>query len=111
MQSHCSRSAQNRIPIRKVIVMTGFVPMMWAAWILFMVVFAAVSLYTAHLAKNEEDQLYLYDSSSHIKAEQQIMLAKVQKVEPVKHVAMALAGLMTLVVIGYYILNMVNQFR
>ena len=91
--------------------MTGFVPLMWAAWFVFLVLFAAVSIYTAHLAKNEEDQLYLYDSSSHIKAEQEVILARVQKVEPVKRVTMALAGLMTLVVIGYYILNMVNQFR
>lgn len=85
--------------------------MMWAVWFVFLVLFAAVSLYTAHLAKNEEAQLYLYDSSSHIKAEQEVMLARVQKFEPVKRVAMALAGVMTLVVIGYYILNMVNQFR
>lgn len=91
--------------------MTGFVPLMWTAWFVFIGLFAAISLYVGHLAKNEEDQLYLYESSSHIKAEQDAMLARAQKFEPAKRVTLALAGLMTVVVIGYYILNMVNQFR
>lgn len=84
---------------------------MWAAWCVFILLFAAVSLYTGYITKNEEDQLYLDDSSSHIRAEQEAMLARVQKFEPVKRVTLALAGLMTVVVIGYYVMNMVNQLR
>lgn len=91
--------------------MMGFVPLMWAAWCVFILLFAAVSLYTGYITKNEEDQLYLDDSSSHIRAEQEAMLARVQKFEPVKRVTLALAGLMTVVVIGYYVMNMVNQLR
>lgn len=91
--------------------MTAFVPLMWAAWFVFIVLFAAVSVYAAHLVKNEEDQLYLYESSSHVKAEQDAMLARAQRIEPVKRIALAMAGIMTLVVIAYYVLNMVNQFR
>jgi uncharacterized membrane protein SpoIIM required for sporulation len=91
--------------------MTEMVPLMWSAWFVFIILFAAVSIYTGHLAKNEEDQLYLYDSSSHLKAEQEAMLARVQKLEPVKRISLAMAGLMTVVVIGYYVLNMINQFR
>jgi hypothetical protein len=92
-------------------VMTGLVPLMWAAWCLFSLVFVAVNLYSAHLVKNEEDQLYLYESSRHVKAEQDAMQARAQRIEPMKRVALILAGTMTLVVIGYYIVNMVNQFR
>lgn len=91
--------------------MTGFVPMMWTVWFVFTLVSVAVTMYSAHLVKNEEDQLYLYESSSHVKAEQDAMLAKAQRIEPFKRVALGLACTMTLVVIGYYILNMVNQFR
>ena len=91
--------------------MTGFVPIMWAAWFVLILLFAAVNLYAAHLAKNEEDQLYLYESSGHIKAEQDAMLARVQRIEPFKRVTLALAGLMTIFVIGYYVLNMIHQFR
>lgn len=85
--------------------------MMWTVWFVSILVFAAINMYTAHLAKNEEDQLYLYESSSHVKAEQDAMLARVEKIQPFKRVVFALAGLMTLFVIGYYVLNMVNQFR
>lgn len=91
--------------------MTGFVPLMWAAWSVLTLLFVALSLYASHLVKNEEDQLYLYESSSHEKAEQDAMLARAERIEPVKRIAMILAGTMTLVVIGYYIMNMVNQFR
>jgi Tfp pilus assembly protein PilN len=100
-----------RIPIGKAETMTGFVPMMWALWFVLILVFVALSVYISHLAKNEEDQLYLYESSSHVKAEQDAMLARVQRIEPFKRIALALAALMTLFVIGYYVLNMVNQFR
>lgn len=89
----------------------GFVPLMWSAWIVFTLFFVVLSLYAAHLVKNEEDQLYLYESSSHEKAEQDAMLARAERIEPVKRVALILAGTMTLVVIGYYVMNMVNQFR
>lgn len=85
--------------------------MMWAVWSVSMVLFAAVSMYAAHLAKNEEDQLYLYESSTHVKAEQDAMLARVQRIEPFKRVTLSLAGLMTVFVIGYYVLSMINQFR
>lgn len=95
----------------KVEAMTEFVPLMWTAWFVSVLLFAAIALYTAHLAKDEEDQLYLYESSSHEKAEQQAILARVRRFEPIKRVVLALAGMMTLVVAGYYILNMVDQFR
>ena len=91
--------------------MTGFVPLMWAVWGVLILLFAGVSLYSSHLAKNEEDQLFLDDSFNHVKAEQEAIVARVQKVEPFRRVALVLAGAMTLFVIGYYVLNMVNQFR
>lgn len=91
--------------------MTGYVPLMWAAWCLFAFAFVAVNLYSAHLVKNEEDQLYLDESSTHIKAEQDVMLARAQRIEPVKRTALVLAGVMTLVVIGYYVFDVMNQFK
>ena len=99
------------IPIRKVKVMTGFAPLMWAAWFVVILVFAAVNMYASHLVKNEEAQLYLYESSSHVKAEQDAMLARANRIAPFKYASTALAGIMTLVVIGYYVVNIVNQFR
>ena len=85
--------------------------MMWVVWGVCVLLLAAVSLYSSHLAKNEEDQLFLDESFSHIKAEQDAILAKVSRITPLKHAALALAGAVTLFVIGYYIVNMIQQFR
>jgi hypothetical protein len=91
--------------------MTQFASLMWVVWAVLVLSFAGVSLYSSHLAKNEEDQLFLDDSFNHVKAEQEAIVARVQKIEPLKRVALALAAAMTLFVIGYYILNIINQFR
>ena len=91
--------------------MTEFVPLMWTVWFVVISVFAAVNLYASHLVKDEEDQLYLDESSSHVKAEQDAMLARASRIAPFKYASSALAGIMTLFVLGYYVMNMVNQFR
>ena len=85
--------------------------MMWVVWGVCVLLLAAVTLYSSHLAKNEEDQLFLDDSFNHIKAEQDAILAKVSRIAPLKHAALALAGAVTLFVIGYYVVNMIQQFR
>jgi len=89
----------------------GFVPVMWMIWGAAVLLLAVVSLYASRIARNEEDQLFLGDSFSHVQAEQADIQAKVRRFLPVKRTVMVLAVLMTLFVIGYYILNMVNQFR
>lgn len=91
--------------------MTGFVPMMWAAWLACIVLMVAVSMYSSHLGKNEEDQLFLGDAFNHVKTEQQNIAAKVSRVAPFKRAAMGLAGAMTIFVLVYYVLDMLKQFR
>lgn len=108
MRLRRERSRNSLLKVRK---MNGFVPLMWAVWGVLVVLFAGVSLYSSHLAKNEEEQLFLDESSSHVKAEQEAILARVNRVRPFKLTAMGLAGAMTLVVIVYYILNVISQFR
>lgn len=84
---------------------------MWAVWLVVVLLFAAVSVYASHLAKNEEDQLCLDDSTSRLRAEQDAITARIRRFEPVKRATLSLAAAMTLVVVGYYVLNMVDQFR
>ena len=38
-------------------------------------------------------------------------MAKVHKIEPLRKVALYLTGAMTLVVIGYYAMDVLNQFK
>lgn len=72
---------------------------------------AIVSLYAARLGTNEEDQLFLSEASSHEKAEQAAIASRVEKVQPLKRLALTLAGAMTLVVVGYYVVDMARQFK
>ena len=42
----------------------GFVPVMWTLWGVAFLFMAVASIYSARLGKNEEDQVFLSDSSS-----------------------------------------------
>jgi hypothetical protein len=89
----------------------NWVPVIWSVWgaaILFM---AIMILYASRLAKNEEDQLFLADSSVHEKTEQSAIIARLAKIQPVKKTAYVLAGVMTALVVVYYIFDMIRQFR
>lgn len=89
----------------------GFVPLMWALWGAALFFMAAISIYASRLSRNEEDQIFLSDSSSHAKSEQTAIAMRMGKIQPVRRISFALMGAMTLVVLGYYILDMVRQFK
>jgi hypothetical protein len=91
--------------------MTGFVPVMWSVWGVFVVLFAVVSLYASRLARDEEDQIFLGESFEHEKSAQAAIVARVNKVQPVKRLALLLVGVMTLFVLGYYVLDIIRQFK
>ena len=88
----------------------GLVPVMWVVWGVSLVLTAGVSLYAARLGRNEESQIFLADSSSHEKTEQEAIATQIGRIQPLKHAVMAAAGLMTLLILAYYILDAVRQF-
>jgi hypothetical protein len=85
--------------------------MMWVVWSAIVVITAALYLYRSSLTKDEEDQIFLDDSFSHEKTAQAAIIAKVSKVEPILKVALWLVALGTLFVIGYYVYDIVSQFK
>jgi hypothetical protein len=88
-----------------------FVPVMWIIWSAFVVVLAAMYIYRSSLTKNEEDQIFLDDSFSHEQAEQAVIASKVAKVEPMVRIARWLVVGMTIVVIGYYVRDIMLQLH
>ena len=86
------------------------VPVMWVVWGVSLLLTIGVSLYAARLGRNEESQIFLADSSSHEKTEQEAIAARIGRIQPLKHGVMAAAGLMTLLILAYYILDVVRQF-
>jgi anaerobic C4-dicarboxylate transporter len=88
-----------------------FVPVMWSVWGALLLVFAALSLYKSSLTRDEEDQIFLGDAFAHEQAAQEAIVAKVQKVEPVARLSLWLVAAATLVVIVYYIWDIIAQFK
>jgi hypothetical protein len=87
------------------------VPVMWSVWGLLVVVMAALFLYRSSLTKNEEDQIFLDDSFNHVKTAQAAIVEKVNKIQPLVKIATLLVGVATLFVAGYYVLDVINQFK
>jgi hypothetical protein len=84
---------------------------MWSVWGLLVVVMAALFLYRSSLTKNEEDQIFLDDSFNHERTAQAAIVEKVNKIQPLVKVASLLVGVATLFVAGYYVLDVINQFK
>ena len=87
------------------------VPVMWVVWSVLVLFTAAVYIYRSNLTRDEEDQIFLDDSFDHEKAAQAAIVSKVNKVQPVLHLSLWLVGIASLFVIGYYIVDIVNQFK
>jgi hypothetical protein len=88
----------------------GLLPVMWVLWGVSLVLTLGVIIYAARLGRNEESQIFLADSSSHVKSEQDEIAAQVGRIQPIKHAIMAAAGLMTLLILAYYIFDAFRQF-
>ena len=88
-----------------------FVPVMWIIWSIFVLFTAVLYIYRSSLTKNEEDQIFLDDSFSHEQAEQAVITAKVAKVEPLVRIARWLVIAMTVVVIAYYVRDVMLQLH
>jgi hypothetical protein len=84
---------------------------MWAVWAAFVLVMIVLKMYTDRLARDENDQLTLDEAFDTLKTEQAAIVAKINKLNPVRRVVFGLTGVMSLVVVGYYVLDVVNQFK
>jgi hypothetical protein len=71
----------------------------------------SLHIYRSSLEKNEDDQIFLDDSFDHEKAAQMAIVARVNKVQAPLRVAKWLALAMTLVVIVYYIRDILMQLN
>jgi hypothetical protein len=86
-------------------------PILWALWSVLVLFTAALYIYRSNLTKDEEDQIFLDDSFDHVKSAQAAIIAKVNKVQPVLRTSLWLLGVATVCVVGYYIVDMISQFK
>ena len=89
----------------------SFVPTMWIIWGVLAALLAGLHVYKSRLERDEDDQLFLDDSFDHMKNAQAALVAKVHQIEPVERVALWLTVAATIFVIGYYVVDFLNQFK
>jgi hypothetical protein len=87
------------------------VPVMWSVWGALVLIMAVLFIYRSNLSKNEEDQVFLDDAFSHERTAQAAIVAKINRVQPLIRAAMALVGVATVVVVGYYLFDIFKQFK
>ena len=88
-----------------------FVPIMWTVWGVIVASMLLLHVYRSSLEKNEDDQIFLDDSFEHERNAQSLIVAKVQKIEPALRVMKWLAVAMTVVIIVYYIRDILVQLH
>jgi hypothetical protein len=89
----------------------AFAPIMWSLWGAVVVLMFSLHIYRGTLEKNEDDQIFLDDSFEQERNAQMAIVAKVHKIEPALRVAKWLALAMTLVVIVYYVRDILVQLN
>ena len=88
-----------------------FVPVMWSVWIVLVVIMAGLYIYRSSLTKDEEDQIFLDESFDNEKNAQAAIIAKVNRIQPYVRISLWLVGVATIFVLGYYIMDFINQFK
>jgi hypothetical protein len=91
--------------------MAGLVPVMWSVWAVLVAVMVALKLYNDRLTRDEADQLVLDSAFDRIKNEQAEIMEKVHKIEPLRKTSLWLVVVATVFVAGYYVMDVVSQFK
>ena len=84
---------------------------MWSVWAAFAVFLAALYIYRSGLTRDEEDQVFLDDSFEQEKTQQAVIVARVNKIEPLIRVFRWLVIAMSAVVAVYYIRDIMVQLN
>jgi cell division protein FtsB len=91
--------------------MTQFASVMMIVWGVLVVITGALLLYRARLQGNEIDQVSLDDTFAKENAENEALAAKVNKIQPAIRVMTWLVIVATVVVVGYWAWDFVQQIK
>jgi len=91
--------------------MQGMVPVMWMVWGALVLIMLALKVYSGRVTRNEDDHLVLDSAFDNLRAEQAAIMEKVHKIEPLKKVSLWLAVAATAFVVGYYVIDVMSQFK
>jgi len=78
-------------------------------WAVITVALIIALIYRSTLSMHEDDQLFLDDSTSNLRAEQEQLMMKMKKVAPVVRILGAASGLLILVIAGMALWQRMNS--
>lgn len=81
------------------------------AWGVLTGILIILLIYRSTLTMQEDDQLYLSESESHMQKEQTEILSKVNKLGPYLKVLGIVSGVMILVIAGIFIYQQMNTMQ
>ena len=86
-------------------------PLIWllSVWGVLTAILIVLLIYRSTLTMQEDDQLFLNESESHMQTEQTELLMKVNKITPIVKVLGAVSGVMILVIAGLFIYQGLNS--
>ena len=86
-------------------------PLIWLliVWGVLTAILIVLLIYRSTLTMQEDDQLFLNESESHMQTEQTELLAKVNRITPLVKILGALSGVMILVIAGLFIYQGLNN--
>ena len=82
--------------------------MLIVVWAVITVALIIVLIYRSTLSMHEDDQLFLDDSTSNLRLEQEELLSKMRKVTPLVRILGAASGLLILVIAGMALWQRMN---
>lgn len=81
----------------------SFMPVVWIVWASIITILLVLLVYRSNLTRYEEDQIFLDDSGSHQKKEQEDILVKVNKIQPAIRIVTGVTCALTVGIIGVYV--------
>jgi hypothetical protein len=87
----------------------SYMPVVWIVWAAIITFLLILLVYRSNLTRYEEDQIFLDDSGNHQKKEQEDLLVKVNKIQPVIRIVGTATGALTVAIIGLYVWDAVQH--
>lgn len=88
----------------------SYIIVLWSIWAVLAVVLLGLIVYRISLTQYEEDRLFLDGGSEMQHRNQDVMLAKVKRLQPAIRIFGGIEGLATLAIAAFYLLDALRQF-
>ena len=81
----------------------SFMPVVWIVWAAIITFLLILLVYRSNLTRYEEDQIFLDESGDHQKKEQEELLARVGKIQPLIRIVTGATCVLTVGILGVYV--------